>query len=113
MPGRADSDPRELAEILEDDDLITEGDKNTPAALGELLDNEVGRDRAEPAAPPDVSDLVTRKAPPAAPQAAVSTAQPSPPAATGGSSSMKYVVLALVVLLGVGAAAWFGNLIPR
>lgn len=112
IPGAHKSDPHELAELLEEDDLVPDGPrKTTPAALGEMLDNELGRDKAPPP-PPDVSDLA-RKNPtgqfPAAPAVPVAT-----PATSGGSSnSLKYVALVLVVLLGAGAAAWFGNLIPH
>ncbi len=113
IPGKRTSDPRELAELLEEDDLLAEDSgQATPAALGELLDNELGRDKQAAALPPDVSDL-GRKGPPAAPSQAASTGPATIPSPSTGSNSMKYVVLALVVLLGVGAAAWFGNLIPH
>jgi serine/threonine-protein kinase len=98
------SDPHELAALLESD----ETGKNKlppPADLGKLLDGEVKRSDAGGVALDDLSQ--TRK-PPAQPPmiSAAHTAQSS-----GGGG--KYVLLALVVLGALGAAAWFGGLIPH
>jgi len=97
------SDPRELAALLEEDDSHAEGRKTGAEALGDMLENELEPNRpAESQAAPS-----TAPAKPANPGPAAAQAAPA------GGSSMKYVVLALVILIGAGAAAWFGNLIPH
>ena len=61
-----------------------------------------------PGPPPTPSDL---QAPDAADPKATPTA--APPAKSGGGKGALYVVLVLLLLAGAGAAAYFGNLIPR
>jgi hypothetical protein len=120
--GRRSSDPRELASLLEEDDATgpaveargsaREQHKEVrAAALGNLLENEIANAQAD-MAPPDVSDLSLRTKNPIAGAAHVPAA-PAPAAKGAGGGAMKYVVLAVVILLGAGAAAWFGKLIPH
>ena len=47
-----------------------------------------------------------------APQPRPQPAPAAPPQKTGGNAAL-YVVIALVVLAGAGAAAWFGGFIPH
>jgi eukaryotic-like serine/threonine-protein kinase len=101
------SDPRELAALLEKDD-------------------ETGRNRIPPMKAPDLSSMLagdfeggektgsepvnfaTKK------RAAAVTADVKPVGPQGASGgATKYVVIALVVLAGLGAAAWFGGVIPH
>ncbi|MFW5875837.1 MAG: serine/threonine protein kinase [Myxococcota bacterium] len=70
--------------------------------LASLLEDDTGTARAqEPAAPP----------PAATPPARTGTGPM--PADEGGAGAWKLVLLLLVLLVGAGAAAWFGDVIPR
>jgi eukaryotic-like serine/threonine-protein kinase len=96
------SDPHELAALLESDE--TGKNKLLPAAnLGKLLESaEKETDKGGEA----LSDLAqTRK--PAAGAPGIAAMQKS------GSGAGTYVVITLVVLGAIGAAAWFGGLIPH
>ncbi|MFT3925037.1 MAG: serine/threonine-protein kinase [Myxococcales bacterium] len=106
IPGSRASDPRELAALLEEEDEKGEDRKTGAEALGDMLDNEVEANKTQPPSPAAAPAARASKPPPAN-QPALSVAKES------GGGSMKYVVLALVILLGAGAAAWFGNLIPH
>ncbi len=108
IPGPRASDPRELAALLEDDEQEEEP-KSSAEALGDMLDNEL-EPKPEPPAPAPLAEPSTAAAPQAPAAAQAPVVAPAPEAKSG---SMKYVVLALVILIGAGAAAWFGNLIPR
>lgn len=96
------SDPHELAALLENDE--TGKNRVPPADLGKLLeDTEATADKGGSA----LNDLSQqRRAQPVSPSMAV----PAPKAASGAG---KYVVIGLVVLGALGAAAWFGGLIPH
>ncbi|HEX5657518.1 MAG TPA: serine/threonine-protein kinase [Polyangiales bacterium] len=95
------SDPQELAALLESDE--TGKNKLPPPNLGKLLEGaEKQTDKNDEA----LSDLAqTRKPPP--PNFGASSQQ------TSGSAAGTYVAIALVVLGVLGAAAWFGGLIPH
>lgn len=110
---RTSSDPQELAELLEEE--LSEPPPKGPEALGTLLDNELA-DLTADSSPPDVSNLAQKAPPPApapAPVSAPATASAPAAAAAKSGGSMRYVVLALVIVLCAGAAAWFGKLIPQ
>jgi serine/threonine protein kinase len=97
------SDPQELAALLESD----ETGKNKvppPPNLGKLLEgaeNDADKGGAE------LSDLAQTRKPPAPTSPGLAATQPS------GSGAGTYLVIALVVLGALGAAAWFGGLIPH
>jgi serine/threonine protein kinase len=113
------SDPQELASLLETDE-----DPGAPTGkvvlpvqdVGALLETELAGVTNPPMARASLSDLSQGKASkaraPAEPAATGNATIPSPKAGSGGGAA-KYVVIALVVLLGAGAALYFGNFIPR
>jgi serine/threonine protein kinase len=118
------SDPHELANLLETDEEpeAATGKMNLPAQdVGALLETELAATPDNVAERASLNDLSGRKSdtkagPPVGPGP---SAEPVPAGAgpvvtqKAASGAAKYVVIALVVLLGAGAAAWFGNLIPR
>ncbi len=102
-PGK--SDPRELAALLEDETGNNRMAAAEAADLGKLLATEIDADDkagAEPVELPGRPRQVTART-------AAAAVKPAAPA--GGA--LKYVVIALVLLAGAGAAAWFGGLIAH
>ncbi len=108
------SDPTDLAGLLERDDMkgSRQPASDKTEALVSMLESEIAE--AANAArlsdgQGDTSDLQRRRTSmsPNLNQSPATAAKPS------GGGALKYVVLALVLLAGAGAAAWFGKLIPH
>jgi eukaryotic-like serine/threonine-protein kinase len=98
------SDPHDLAALLEKEDETGKarvGSRDL-ADLGKLFDSEL--DDADKVGAQPV-ELPGKKRAPGAEQVTVQKGD--------GNGAIKYVVLAVVVLLGAGAAAWFTGLIPQ
>ncbi len=121
---RGKSDPTELAALLERDDeaagkavaaarpvqqLAPDGSDQD---LVKMLERELATVGGPSLERVDISDLGQRKTSlkPGGAPAPAGAAGEAPKKSGGG---MKYIVLGLVILLGAGAAAWFGNLIPH
>jgi hypothetical protein len=110
---RKRSDPHELANLLEteDDPGAATGRVLLPAQdVASMLETELAGVSDRPNARASLSDLSQRrggKAPPPPPPAQAEPAAVAP-ATKGSTGSTKYVVIALVVILGA-AAAWFGT----
>lgn len=116
------SDPHELANLLEteDDPGAATGKVGLPAQdVGALLETELASVSERPPAKASLSDLSQRQSTrggaslPTAPKTSESPASPPAAPAKSGGGAAKYVVIALVVILGAGAALFFGNFIPR
>ncbi len=112
------SDPTDLAGLLERDEMkgARPPARDKTDALVSMLESEIAQ-AAEAAqvsdGQGDTSDLQRRKG-----NVSLSPTASAPPstatkAKRSGSGALKYVVLALVLLAGAGAAAWFGKLIPH
>jgi serine/threonine-protein kinase len=101
------SDPHELAALLEKDDETGKGrvPPNQLADLGKLFESELEPSDKVGAEPVELPGGRKREG--------ARTEKPSPAARSAGGGALKYVVLAVVVLLGAGAAAWFGGLLPQ
>jgi serine/threonine protein kinase len=116
------SDPQDLASLLERDD---EGDIGNARILlpaqdvGQLLDTALAGATVPPVAKGSLSDLA-RQSPSrlqAAPISGRVDAGVSVPGANAASarsgSALRYVLIGVAVLVGAGAAMWFGNVIPH
>jgi serine/threonine protein kinase len=119
---RGKSDPTELAMLLERDDeaagrAVAKRTANlAPDGSDQDLVKMLERELATAGGPSleriDISDLGQRKTslkPQGAGAAPAAAGEPAPKKSGG----MKYIVLGVVILLGAGAAAWFGHLIPH
>jgi eukaryotic-like serine/threonine-protein kinase len=108
-PGVSRSDPRELAALLErDDDTARTRTRTGPPPNLEKLFEAVNIPPEKAASDP--VELFARRdsqRPPKLPPAASTAREPS------SGSTLKYVLVAAVVIAGAGAAAWFGGLIPH
>ncbi len=112
------SDPTDLAHLLERDEMkgthIPSPDKTE--ALVSMLESDMAdaaRSVGASAGAGDTSDLQRRPGSGGALGAASATPVTKKPPASGSGGALKYVVIALVLLAGAGAAAWFGKLIPH
>ncbi len=109
-PGKNRSDPTDLAALLEQDDDAGRQAQRAQQNLSSLLESEMENSSDHP--PAEVNDLGQRKS-------SGMKAMPLPgggstaPAPKSGGGALKYVVIGLVILIGAGAAAWFGRLIPH
>jgi serine/threonine-protein kinase len=109
LEGSKQSDPTDLASLLEQDEEARQSVR-PKADLATMLETELDSGQAN--GPVDVSDLSQRKASGMAPPPQKPSGTPEAKKSSGGGA-LKYVVLALVILIGAGAAAWFGKLIPH
>jgi serine/threonine protein kinase len=116
---RAKSDPTELASLLERDDQTgaTKVPKMQPDGSDQNLVEMLERELATAGGSLehiDTSDLQRRGS--SLKPGGTSPGVPAPAAEAGQKKSgggLKYVLFALAVLVGAGAAAWFGKLIPH
>ncbi len=109
-PGKNRSDPTDLAALLEHDDEGQRAAARAQQNLAALLENEMENTSERP--PTELSDLGQRKSSGMKAMPAHSDDSLKPPVKSGGGA-LKYVLIGLVILLGAGAAAWFGKLIPH
>jgi serine/threonine-protein kinase len=123
---RGKSDPTELAALLErEDEAAAAAGKGAVATrsvpqlapdgsdqdLVKMLERELATVGGPSIERVDISDLGQRKTS-LQPQGGAAAAGAAPVVKKSGGG-MKYIVLGLVILLGAGAAAWFGHLIPH
>jgi hypothetical protein len=82
--------------------------------VGKLLQNELEHEsQPPPPANASLSDLASSNKRPATPSDSARGATVAQTASNRGSSAAKYLLIAFALLLGAGAAAWFGNIIPH